>query len=481
MSPRLRGVSLLIVLAFVTAACNGSGGSDPASTTSTTTAATTTTTTTTSAPAITTTTTSPTVEDGIRVDGITVTADTIYLGLLADLSGPLSGNDVDVVDAQLVFWSDLNESGGISGRRVELLIADTGLDPGRYQASYEDLKDRVVFFSHSSGSQNTAAIAADLVADDRLAVAAGWYSGWADPNLGANVIATGSNYCIEAINGLSAIAAAHELETGLPPILAIATDGSEYGEDSAAGARILAEELGLEIRLDGGGTIDPTRDMSAVGTEIAGIGVDWTWLATNPNSTAEIVTAALAEEYAGAWSGAMPSFSPWLLASDLGNYLTDNWRLSMLFAPIGADVGGMSEVYAVLADAFPDRYPSDGLIEGYIEFAATKQILDRAAELGDLTPEGLLAARADLDGLEFGGISPATVFANNINDAVTRETALYRPNKEAFDEQGGLNANFAEGAVAPYELIQPFEVSDVAANYSFAEPCYTIAIPLDEG
>jgi ABC-type branched-subunit amino acid transport system substrate-binding protein len=415
------------------------------------------------------------------VDGITVTADTIYLGLLADLSGPLSGHDVDLVDAQLVFWSDLNESGGIAGRRVELLIEDTGLDPDRYRASYADLKDRVVFFSHSTGSQNTAAIATDLVVDDRLAVATGWYSGWADPGLGANVIETGSNYCIEAINGLSALAAAHQLETGFLPTLAIATDGSEYGEDSAAGARILAEELGLQIRLDGGGSIDPTRDMSAVGSEIAGVEADLTWLATEPNSTAEIVTAALAEDYAGSWSGAMPSFSPRLLATDLGDYLAENWTLSMLFSPAGADVVGMSEVYAGLADAFPDRYPSDSLIKGYIEFAATKQILDHAAELGDLTPEGLLTARADLDGLEFGGISPPTVFADNLNDAVTRETALYLPNKEAFDEQGGLSASFAAGAVAPYDLIQPFEVSDVAATYSFDVPCYTIAIPLDEG
>ena len=478
MSRLLRSVSLAVVLALAAAGCSGSDQSDPADTTTTSTAAPTTTTTTTTTAAPTTTTTTPAVDDGIETDGDTVTADTIYVGLLADLSGPLSDNDVDLVDAQLVFWSDLNESGGIAGRQVELLIADTGSDLAAHRAAYDRLQDRVVLFSHSSGTQNTAAIADDLVADDRLAVAASSYSGWADPGLAANVIQTGSSYCIEAMNGLNAIAVAHQEENGFPPTLAIAADGGVYGEDSAAGARILAETLQLEVRFDG--TIDALRPTSAIGGEIATADADWTWLATDPSSTVEIVAAALSEGYAGAWSGAMPSFDPQLLATDLGDYLAENWLHSGLVSPLGAEVAGMSEVYATLADAYPDRYPNDDLVKGYLQFAAAKQILERAAELGDLTPGGLLAARADLEGVEFGGISPPTVFADNLNDAATRATALYRPNKDVFDDQGGLSATFAAEAVSPYELVEPFFVSDVAAAYSFDGPCYTIVIPADD-
>ena len=364
MSRLLGGVSLAVVLALATAGCSGSDQSDSVNTPTTSTTATrTATTTTTAAPA--TTTTTAAVDDGIETDGDTVTADTIYVGLLADLSGPLSSNDVDLVDAQLVFWSDLNETGGIAGRQVELLIADTGSDLAAHQAAYERLKSRVVLFSHTAGSQNTAAIADDLVADTRLAVAAGSYSGWADPGIGANVIATGSSYCIEAMNGLNAIAIAHQEQTGALPILAIATDGSVYGEDSATGARILAEELGLEVRFDGGGTIDPVRDNSAIGGEIAGIGADWTWLATDPASAAEIVAAALTEGYAGAWSGAAPSFSPRLLATELGDYLAENWLHSALLSPMGAEVAGMPERLCGSRRCLPrpvsERRPGQGL------------------------------------------------------------------------------------------------------------------------
>jgi hypothetical protein len=120
------------------------------------------------------------------------------------------------------------------------------------------------------------------------------------------------------------------------------------------------------------------------------------------------------------------------------------------------------------------------LIRGYLEFAAAKQILEHAADRNDLTPEGVLAARNDLGGLEFAGISPPTIFADNLNDAATRETALYRPNKAAFDEQGGLDATLAEGAVSPYDLVSDFDVSQVAAAYIFDGPCYTVVIPTDD-
>ena len=51
----------------------------------------------------------------ILTDGTTVTDDTIYVGVLADLSGPFSGNVIDLVDGQLAFWADKNASGGIAG------------------------------------------------------------------------------------------------------------------------------------------------------------------------------------------------------------------------------------------------------------------------------------------------------------------------------------------------------------------------------
>ncbi|MCP4251671.1 MAG: ABC transporter substrate-binding protein, partial [bacterium] len=129
-----------------------------------------------------------------------MTDDTIYLGLLTDLTGPFSGNVLDIVDSQVAFWRNLNEEGGIAGRHVELLIADTNYRVDAHEESYRQLRDQVVMFSHSTGAPHTVAIAPELVADDRPGIPAPWYSGWSDPVRGANGPETGPNHCPAAMN-----------------------------------------------------------------------------------------------------------------------------------------------------------------------------------------------------------------------------------------------------------------------------------------
>jgi ABC-type branched-subunit amino acid transport system substrate-binding protein len=465
---------ILVALAMLAVSCSGDDAGSTSASTPETTRAPVTSTTAVPAPESPVTTTTTAAPDPIAFDGVTVTDEAIYLGILADLSGPFSGNVVDLIDAQLAFWADLNESGGIAGRQVELLIANTSYDLETHQLAYVDLKDRVLMFSHSTGSPHTRSIADDLFADDRLAIPVSWYSGWADPELGTNVLEVGSNYCAEAMNTLSFIAQSHEAQFGTPPSIAIATDAGDYGQDSAAGARHAATELNLTVAYDGEGLISFGSDLGPIAAGIAQSGADYTWLATDPISMSTIVSGALNLGYEGAWSGAMPTFSPRLLDTALGPYLSQAWFLSVLYAPVGADVAGMEEVYAVLAEAFPDRFPSDGLIKGYLEFAIAKQLLERAAAANDLTPEGILAVARDTEALFFDGISPDNVYSGTLDESVARATAIYRPSKETFDAQGGLSATFADGAVAPYDLVQDFFVSDLAADYRFDRPCYLV-------
>lgn len=415
--------------------------------------------------------------DGIVVDGTTATADTIYVGLLTDLTGPFSGNVVDVVDGQIAFWDALNRSGGIAGRKVELLIANTGYDIDTHVERYRDLQDRVVMFSHSTGSPHTAVIAPLLVADQRLTVPATWYSGWTDPLMGANVLEVGSNYCLEAMNTISYLAAEHQAATGQPMRLAIATNPGDYGQDSAAGARVAASQLGLEVVYNGEAALAGPDSIGAVAAGIAESGADWTWITTDPLTMASVVGGALQLGYPGKWSGAMPTFSPRLLDTALGAYLSESWLLSALYAPLGSEVEGMDTVLATLTEAYPDRYPSDGLMLGYLQYEAARQVLERAAELGDLTPAGVLAAAADLEQLSFGGIGPTNVYTGAPNDVVARETAVYQPDKALFDAQGGLEATFAQGAVSPFRPLQGFAASGVAAGYDFQRPCFELTMP----
>jgi ABC-type branched-subunit amino acid transport system substrate-binding protein len=411
-------------------------------------------------------------DDPVATDGTTVTADTIHLGILADLSGPRSADEVDSVDAQVAFWTRLNEAGGIADRQVELMVIDVGAGAGGLQAAYGLLAGRVAMFSHIASSPQETTLAADLADDGLLAVAGSGYSGWSDPQLGAGILEVGSNNCLEAMNAVGFIAAAHQEELGVLPTVAIATDQGPYGQDSAAGARYAADQLGLSIVFDAEGQILTGGELEPIAAGIAAGAADYTWLATDPESASTIVSAAVAQGYDGAWSGAAPSFGLRLLDGVLGEYLTASWTISLLHAPIGADVAGMAEVYDVLAEVFPGRLPTDALVTGYLEYAVTSRILERAAEDQDLTPQGLMAAAGRVGEVGFGGISPPNRYAGVLDDSVARATSLYRPSKELFDAQGGLAATFAAGAVAPYTPLQDLFVSDVAAGYDFQQPCH---------
>ncbi len=405
-------------------------------------------------------------------DGITATDDSIYVGILADLTGPFSGTVVDVVDAQLAFWNRLNEDGGIGGRRVEVLIANTNYDLTTHQEKYAALKDRVVMFAHSTGSQQTLAVLPNLVEDNLLALPVTWYSGWSDPNLGRNLLETGSNYCMEAINTISYIDEEHRTATGAAPRLAIVTFPDDFGRDSAAGARYAAEQLGIEIVYNGEGTVIPGQDLRPIAAAVAASGADYTWMATDPISMVEIVGTALQLGYTGQWGVAMVSFSDRLLSTALGEYMASNMLMSTLILPLGAEAEGMDDVISVLTEAYPDRYPSTGLIEGYLEFEVARTVLERATELGDLTPAGVVEAAGRIGSLSYGGLAPANVYAGDAASSVSRATAVYRPDKSLFDDQGGLNATLGAGAVSPLSLVRGFTASPLAAEYDFQGPCF---------
>jgi ABC-type branched-subunit amino acid transport system substrate-binding protein len=458
------GFSAVVALALLAAACT-TGVANPPNTTSPPSS----TTSTTAALVVNTTTPAP-----IKTDGMTVTDDTIYVGLLADITGPFSGTVIDVLDAQVAFWSKVNEEGGIAGRRVELLIENTGYSPELHVEKYAALADRVVMIAHSTGSPHTLAILPDLIANHHLAVPVTWYSGWSDPTLGANLLETGSNYCMEAMNSISWLAADFEERTGDQPTLAIATFPGDYGLDSYAGVVYAAEQLGLEIVYNGAGAIIPGMDLLPVASGISQSGADFTWLAADPLTLANLVGTALQLGYTGQWSVSMPTFSDRLLGTALGSYIADNMYMSALMAPLGADVQGMDEVVEVLKEKYPNRYPAAGMVEGYLEFSVAKRVLDYAAELGDLTPAGVVAAANGIGSLSYQGLSPSNLFSGDANSTVTRATAIYKPDKVMFDAQGGLGASLGNGGISAMVKIADFFASDLAANYDFQGPCYVL-------
>lgn len=407
----------------------------------------------------------------VVTDGVTVTAGTIHIGVLADLTGPFSGQAIDALDAQIAFWSDLNDRGGIGGRSVELLIADTASVVDTHVRKYQEMMPQVVMFSHSTGSDQTLAIASRLGADQRLVVPLGNYSGWSDPVIGNNIVEIGPNACVEGINTIALLAQRFAESEGRNPRLAVVTSPGLFGADPAAGVAFAAGALGLDIVYEGTDALVTGEDISPAVAAVARSGADITFIATDPITLATVMAGSVQLGYAGQWTGPGDAFSSRLLDTALGDLISQRVSVPVGAAPLGAPVEGMNDVYTRLAEMLPDRYPSDALVRGYLQFEATRQILTRAFDLGDLTPAGVVRASRQIESMSYRGLAPPNLTVDDPNLAVSRASGLGHLDKALFDAQGGLAARLEGGAVSPLVIDLPFTASDLATRYDFTRPC----------
>lgn len=89
-----------------------------------------------------------------------VSKDEILVGSILDLSGPLAGYGKDVRNGMLMRIADINEQGGIHGRKLTLRVEDNGYDPKRAVLAAQKLvnQDKVFIMSSilGAGSANAA-------------------------------------------------------------------------------------------------------------------------------------------------------------------------------------------------------------------------------------------------------------------------------------------------------------------------------------
>jgi len=405
-------------------------------------------------------------EDDLTCD-YGVTDDTIRIGLNADLSGPFAGLVTQIVEAQTVYFEMVNEMGGVAGRDVELVVLDNAYDVPTHLANYEEFslesEEGVVFFTQSTGSPHTAATVEALAEDNLLAVPLTWYSGWADPDLGGNVVEINANYCVEAMNGVEYLAGAFAAET-----IAIVSLPGEYGEDGASGAHLAAEALGLEVVYDGQGAI-AGGDTTPVITELVAAQPDIVWITSTPTQLAEILGGSAAQGLQAQWSGNSPSYSYLLLNTAVAPALDAFYTQSTYTALWGAnDSEGMQLIISEMQKRRPDAPYSDNYIRGFLEAMTAHQILLTAVDAGDITRAGIVEAFQTAE-IDFKGLAPNQNWTGEPNDFIIRDTYLYdidsstfTPEATVMDADGGSGSVLIEG---PYS-------GSLAQGYVWDGPCF---------
>jgi ABC-type branched-subunit amino acid transport system substrate-binding protein len=399
-----------------------------------------------------------------------VTDDTIRIGLLADLSGPFAALVADIVTAQQAYFDRVNSDGGIAGRDVELDVVDTRYDVPTHQQFFQEMAAEddsgVVMISQSTGSPHTANIAQALVDDDLVALPLTWYSGWADPGIGQNVLETYTNYCMEAMNALQFMA-----DEGAQTV-AIASFPGEYGQDGATGAKLAADELGLEVVYDGEAKItpptptNPTPDNSAVAQGIADSGADWVWITANPATLAVLMGQASARGFEGKWSGSSPSYNDILLTSEVAELIDSSYWISTYTVTTGTDVPGMQDMIDTIEAYDPDARTSDAYVYGWTEAMIADAILRQAADNGDMTRAGVTEAAFQVD-VDFQGLAPNQTWEGEPNDYIVRESYIFKPSLADYNQ-----APLGEGSTGT-ELVEGPFASPQAENYDYQGPCFT--------
>ena len=90
-----------------------------------------------------------------------VSKDEILLGSIQDLSGPLAGFGKQARAGMLLAVDEINEQGGINGRKLKLNVEDSGYDPKKAVLAAQKLVNQDKIFmmvGHIGTAQNMAAM-----------------------------------------------------------------------------------------------------------------------------------------------------------------------------------------------------------------------------------------------------------------------------------------------------------------------------------
>jgi hypothetical protein len=227
--------------------------------------------------------------------------------------------------------------------------------------------------------------------------------------------------------------------------------------------------LDVDVAYDGIGALGPNVDLAEIARGVAASGAQWIWLSADPSVAIQVVAAVTQFGYDGGWTGSSPTWNTRLLATQLGPLLGETVLVPSLVAPLGAEVEGMDAVYGVLADRLPDRYPSEALVVGYLEFEATRRLLEAASEAGDLTPAGVERVADRIVGSGYEGLSPAA----GDGDLVT-STGISEFSFETFAAQDGLAGTLGSRAVTPITRVAAFDDYAAGASLDYTDLCPTV-------
>jgi ABC-type branched-subunit amino acid transport system substrate-binding protein len=374
-----------------------------------------------------------------------VTADTIKLGALTDLSGVFAPLAQPLTQANQLYWKQQNAKGGVCGRKVELEVKDHGYDPQKAVVQYRDFSSGVLGLQQLLGSPITAALLPTLKDDSMISLLSAWPSSLL-PN--ENIIIVGTTYDVEMINVLDYLKSKGMLKSG-DAIGHLYFEG-EYGENGLKGSKYFASENGMKVVEQKIKATD--EDMSGQVAAFKRAGVKAIAVTTAPTQLASVAGIAASQGMKVPIVGNNPTYDPALLKSPAAAAVKANAYISASIAPWTLDKGEVQAVSKQFQAAYPKSTPKASVQFGWAQAEVMYEILNKACENKDLTRAGLVTAAHQLSGIDTGGLIAGPLDYTQKGQPPTRTVYIARP----ADVPGGLKA-----------LPGTFE-SDTAKDYDVA-------------
>ncbi|WP_370324223.1 ABC transporter substrate-binding protein [Euzebya sp.] len=373
----------------------------------------------------------------------------IYLASLSDLTvGPFASQGPQIVEAVNAFWQRVNDEGGIAGYDVNTteFTRDHQYSPETVTQVYQEISDEILAITHLLGSPMGIALEPFLEEQDVLAAPGTWTSEWL---FSPNILESGSTYCIDAMNAVD-----YALEEGaqLERVMAIHFPG-DFGDDGAAGMQAAAEANGIEF-IDVPTTPGADNQAEAL-SRLVNEAPDMVLIVTGPTELATIVGGAVSQGYEGEIYAQAPGFNEGLLESPVADVVSDRVVFGLPWGTLASDAPGTQAFLEAMGDqASTTAFP------GWVWSYPLHDAMVAAAESGDLTRAGLVAAAQGLDSVDYEGILPegSGNVSGEPNDAAVRTTTFAQLDGDA------------EFRVA--ELANGYE-GPTATDYDFQSACYS--------
>ena len=370
-----------------------------------------------------------------------VTADTISIGQLTDLTGVFAPLATAFTQAQEMYFA---EQEPVCGRKVKLVTKDTAYDVQKSVSLYRDMEPDVAGISQVVGSPTIAALLPTWEQDSMLAVAAAWPPAFLDAE---SVAIVGATYDLEAINGIEWMMENKGLKKG-DAIGDLYFEG-DFGEGGLIGVKYAAEKLGLKVVEQKIKATD--EDMSAAAAKFKREGVKAIWVTTAPTQLASLagVAKSIGLDVPIGTNG--PVFGPQLLDTPVGPTLDKNVTVFNSGAVYAADNPEVRRVAEKYEKKYPKGVPQQGVITGWTEAQITHEVLKKACENKDLTREGIVKAFRELSAVDTGGLVAGSLDFTKVGQASSKSVYAHDVDKGT---PGGLKTL---GDVLSYETAEGYE------------------------